>query len=1195
VRLRRRLRAPDDLPLRDVVTHTFTPEQADAIARRDGDLMLSANAGSGKTSVLVERFVASVIEDGLRPDQVLAITFTDKAAGELRARVRARLLELGEREGARQAEGAWITTFHGFCQRILRAHAVAAGLDPAFSVLEPAEARAAVREAFDAALAAFLADPRAAALDLAAAYTVDRLQRVVVTAHDALRSRGQTRPSLPEPRPADLRAAGAELERAQAAFAAELATAPNGGASVDAAREALQECGARLRVGDEVDIGAVKVGRTAAALKTPAADAYREACDRYARALADRRAVPALALVDELLGRYADAYAQAKRARTAVDFDDLELLCRDLLVAEPGIAAGYRDRFARIMVDEFQDTNPLQLELLELIARDNACTVGDELQAIYAFRHADVEVFRARRAALAAQGRAASLATNFRSRPEILGVLNRAFAPLHDHWVDLRPGRTDPPAAEPVVELLVTDADAWNGDAPAALGVGLPAASAVKQAEARLVAQRVGALVHEEGVAPRDVVVLLRASAEMGLYERALELAGLPTLAGGGRGWWARQQVRDLCHLLAALANPRDEEALLGLLASPMVGLTSDALALLALTARGAGRTIWEAVDDPALRLAPDDAERLAAFRTWFAAERERAPRLGLDEIMARGLRRTRYDLHVLALPRGARRLANINKLLRLAASYESRRGRDVRGFIDLANAELEADAREADAPVDLGGLDAVRLMTIHAAKGLEFPVVVVADLGRKGNLSPPDLHVDGDRVGLRLVDLEAKKATALDFDAIEAERRDADEAEERRVMHVAMTRAEERLILSGAARLGEHWPQPCPGAAPISWIGPALVPGIAALDVAEPEREHVVGELAALAAAAPGEAAASGRAGDAAPPGGPPRVRTVLNSPASGVLRLEAPAPVAPGEQLALALNGGAPAAAPPPATPLAEPESAPAPPAALSYSSLSRYAACPYRFHLERGLGLPEQPPPAHLREAPAETTPAPTLDLLLRGTLVHELLEGLDLRGGATIPDADAVRAIAAVHETELTDEDVADLQSMVEAFATSSLRARLAGARSIHREHAFAFVLTGGPLLNGFVDVIAREDDGSALIVDYKSDQVGDADLEALVEASYATQRRIYALAALRSGAPAVEVAHVFLERPGEPAVARYEQADADALDAELQARAAPLLAGEYPVAEVPHRGLCATCPGRDGMCSYPPELTDRELA
>jgi ATP-dependent helicase/nuclease subunit A len=1141
------------------VRRALTPEQADAIARRDGDLILSANAGSGKTFVLVERFVASVLDDGLRPDQVLAITFTDKAAGELRSRVRGRLLELGARDAAREAEGAWITTFHGFCQRILRAHAVAAGLDPAFTVLEPADGRAAQREAFDAALAGFLAEPRARALDLAAAYTVDRLQRMVVTAHDALRSRGQTRPELPEPRPADLGHASAALQQACAAFGDELARCPTNGARVDAAREALQTCAALLERGAEVDVEAVKVGRTAAALKTPAADAYRDACDAYAHALADRRAAPAVALVDELLGSYAEAYAAAKRARAAVDFDDLELMARDLLAAEPGIAAGYRERFERIMVDEFQDTNPLQLQLLELVARDNACTVGDELQAIYGFRHADVEVFRARRARLHGEGRAANLATNFRARPEILQALNQAFAPLHEHWVELRPGRDDAPAPAPVIELLITDHDAWSDDAPAALTVGLPAAGAAKLAEARLVAQRIGALVHEEGVAPRDIVVLLRAATDMGLYERALELAGLPTLSAGGRGWWARQQVRDLCNVLAALANPRDEEALLSLLASPMVGLSSDALALLALNAREGRTTIWEAANDLALEHAADDAGRLDAFRAWFAAERERAPRLGLDEVLQRAIRRTRYDLHVLALPRGARRLANVHKLLRLAAAYEARRGRDVRGFIDLATAELDADAREVDAPVDLGGLDAVRLMTIHAAKGLEFPVVVVADLGRRANLSAPDLHVADGRVGLRLVRLGGGRDHAFDFDAIEAERRAADEDEERRIAHVAMTRAEERLILSGAARLGENWPQPGAGAPPLSWIGPALVPKVAWLDAAEPVRDQGL-------------------------------VRTVLNSPASGVLRLEAPAPVAPGEQLALALNGGAPAAAPPPAPPLAEPILTPPPPTALSYSALSRYAACPYRFHLERGLGLPAQAVPPHLRD---DDAPAPGLDLLVRGTIVHELLEGLDLRAGG-VPDADAVRAVAAVHEAEPSDSDVADLQAMVGAFAGSELRARLAAASAVHREHAFAFVLTDGPLLNGFVDVIATEPDGTALIVDYKSDHVGDSDLQALVEASYGAQRRIYALAALRAGAPAVEVAHVFLERPGEPAVARYEQADADALDAELRAHAAPLLAGEYPVAAEPHRSLCATCPGRAGMCSYPPELTDREL-
>ena len=132
------------------------------------------------------------------------------------------------------------------------------------------------------------------------------------------------------------------------------------------------------------------------------------------------------------------------------------------------------------------------------------------------------------------------------------------------------------------------------------------------------------------------------------------------------------------------------------------------------------------------------------------------------------------------------------------------------------------------------------------------------------------------------------------------------------------------------------------------------------------------------------------------------------------------------------------------------------------------------------------------------------------------------------------------------------------------------------------------------MNGVVDVLAEEAGGTALVVDYKSDRVGDADLEALVEASYGVQRRIYGLACLRAGAPAVEVVHVFLERAGEPVVHRYEAADAPGLERDLRERAAGLLAGEFPVAAVPHRGLCATCPGRAGLCSHPPERTDRSV-
>src|SRR4051794_40898302 len=166
----------------------FTPAQAEAIGDRSRSLLVSANAGSGKTSVLVERFVRAVREDGVDPARILAITFTDKAAAELRERVRRRFLELGDRDGARATEGAFVSTIHGFCARILRAHPLAAGLDPRFAVLDEARASRLREEAFAAALRAFLASDRREALDLAAAYGADRLRTAIVATHEALRS-----------------------------------------------------------------------------------------------------------------------------------------------------------------------------------------------------------------------------------------------------------------------------------------------------------------------------------------------------------------------------------------------------------------------------------------------------------------------------------------------------------------------------------------------------------------------------------------------------------------------------------------------------------------------------------------------------------------------------------------------------------------------------------------------------------------------------------------------------------------------------------------------------------------------------------------------------------------------------------------------------------------------------------------------
>jgi ATP-dependent helicase/nuclease subunit A len=1127
----------------------LTPEQADAVARRRGRLLVAANAGSGKTTVLVERFVRAILNDGLEPDAILAITYTDKAAGEMRTRVRARLLELGERRRAQDTEAAWISTIHGLCTRILRAHAVAAGLDPVFVTLDAAETRALRDRAFDTALAALLADGRAQALDLVAAYTPDNLRAMVFAAFDQLRSAGQTHPRVPAVTvDADLDA----LEQAVrvAALAAQAEIGPHAsGKTVDAARAALERC-AKLP------------GTRASALAGDACAAYRDAHEGWLQAGRDVRAAGALELIGELLAGFDEAFAAAKLAVSGLDFDDLQLRARDLLRDAPAIAEGYAQRFASIMVDEFQDTSPLQLDILDRLDRDNTFVVGDARQSIYGFRHASVALFTARREALARDGLATTLAANFRSAPALIAALNDAFGPVFGAGATpLAPGRDAPATDAAPVELLITDTDGWHaGDAPD-LGV-LPARHAWRRAEARLVAQRVGDLIASGRFAAREIAVLVRAATDLATYERALGDRGVATLASGGRGFWARQQVQDLTSYLAALVNPRDEASLLGVLASPLVGISSDGLALLASAARRSHTSVWDQLADPP-PLPDGDAEAVRAFAIALAAERERAPRLGLGELLERVIARTRYDERVLTLPGGRRRLANVHKLIRLATEFEERHGRDVRGLVERANAELEAAAaREPDAPVDLAGLDAVRLMTIHAAKGLEFDVVVVADLGRQGNHNPPLLLLGDDgRVGLQLYDLNAAPAQALERDALLAAQREAEAAEERRVLYVACTRARELLVLSAGAPVAK-WPNERFGAPPIVWLGPAFVPDLAARlhDDAPAQRIGAV-ELVRNAVDTVGTVLR-----EASPPPRAPTPASALSAAGDG----QPPLPGLPGE--------AARSASPVPT---------------LSYTALSSYAQCPYRFYLERILRLPADEPPAALAALAPTQPDAAGFEAMLRGTLAHELLEETDLRAPQP-PARERIDAIAARHETALDDAGADDLSRLVQAAIDSPLLRRVGAADDVRREHRFSFVLgDDGPLVNGIVDVLARERSGAALVVDYKTDAVAsDADLEAAVQRSYGVQRRIYALAALRDGATSVEVCHLYLERPSEPVIARYEGADVPALQAQVIEHASGLLAGAFAPTPEPYLALCATCPGRAALCEHPPELTER---
>jgi hypothetical protein len=237
---------------------------------------------------------------------------------------------------------------------------------------------------------------------------------------------------------------------------------------------------------------------------------------------------------------------------------------------------------------------------------------------------------------------------------------------------------------------------------------------------------------------------------------------------------------------------------------------------------------------------------------------------------------------------------------------------------------------------------------------------------------------------------------------------------------------------------------------------------------------------------------------------------------------------------------------------------------------------------------LGLPSEPPPAP--ETPQEERTG--LEPLVRGGLAHALLEEIDF-GRPDPPDAETVAALAERQGVRVTAEDVEDLRAIVGAFARSPLCERLAAASAVRREAGFAFSLEpagGGSLVNGFVDVIATEAGGGRLIVDYKTDRLDGADPVEILDRDYATQRIVYALAALRDGAPRVDVAYCFLERPSEPVVRGYTAADADALTEQVVSLARGVLDERYEVTERPHRDLCADCPGRRALCSYSEERT-----
>jgi ATP-dependent exoDNAse (exonuclease V) beta subunit len=1085
-------------------------DQQSAVEAR-GEVFVSAGAGTGKTAVLVERFVRAVCDEGLDVESLLVITYTRKAAGELRSRIRAGLADRGRPELGRELDGAWISTIHGLCARLLRAHPFAVGIDPGFHELDEEHGAVLRGEAFDRALEAFCAAPGEERLTLLAVYGSGRLRKMLTGVYETLRSAG--RPLvLDVGEPADLDERLAALREAARCLLADPGATESQVAAAQAALD-LPSLPETL-----IDLAALRARGVRAAT-------FEEARKAVEHGALELSATRDRALLQELLDLFAAEYAAAKERESALDFEDLQLLARDLLASDERVREAEQLRFRAMMVDEFQDTNALQCDLIDLLAGGpgkEVFYVGDEFQSIYAFRHADVGVFRGRRERAAQR---LTLTENYRSRPEVLAAVNHVFGEeFGDGYQPLAAsGEFPDPVFGHPVELLVTDKESYRDSG-----------EHWRRAEARGVARRVRELVDAGAATPGEIVMLFAAGTDAEWYEEELRALGLPTYRATGRRYFGQQQVVDLLMYLRLLRNRYDDEALAAVLASPMVGVSNDALVLIR---RHAGRRPLFTGIERSLpeAFAAEDERLVRAFKQRYERLVVASARVSLERLAELVVSGHDYDLAVLARWDGARRYANLRKLMRLARTYEEVRGRDLEGFLGFIRDQEALGAAQLEAVSEEEGGDAVRLLTIHAAKGLEFKVVVVADAGRDlGGPAASDEIValaDG-RLGFKAVNPVSGERTAVfGYDEVAGAGREAARAERLRLYYVAMTRAIDRLVVSGA--VGESRDTP------IGWV-------LSQLDC---------------------EAELTGGAD----------LLELERGGATFLVRVDrfAPAPVAVPDPLPvvdtqLALFDELPVGSAPRGWQLPELVPPPVPGLhrvrQLSYSALALFDRCSYRYYAERVAGLRERRSSAGGEGGLAGTE---------IGDAVHRLLELVDLHEPSP-PDVELVRG----WYPQVGDEELERIAHFVQSYCDSELARRVASLPGIRPERPFAFV-HDGVLVHGRLDVLQRDGD-RALVVDYKTNVLGERTPEEIVESDYRLQRLVYALACLRAGADDVEVVYAFLERPDATVAATFSREDGERLETELSAAIARIDAGEFT--PTPGEFTCSGCPALDVVCA-----------
>ena len=863
--------------------------ETDADARRliatalDDTLVVEAAAGTGKTTELVGRIVRILAEGRTTVEKIVAVTFTEKAAGELKLRLRERLdrertaVTNEESRGLLDAaltrlEEAHISTIHGFCAELLRERPVEARIDPLFEVLtEPAAARL-FDDAFGRWLQEELADPpeglRRALRRTAFGGNDGPIDRVRSAAWELTGWRDFTGDWARNPfdRPREIADTVALLHEA-----ADLTRNPSSRtdplySSTEAARRLSDEIRLQQEFGERdapdydgweaglIDLSRdralnnVRHGRGALYKEGVRRDAVLEAVEQLRSRLdqlrMDADADLAALLQRELRGA-TTRYEELKAAAGALDFLDLLVRARDLVRGNPLVRRGFQQRFTHIFVDEFQDTDPLQAEILLLLAADNEAEtdwrkvrpvpgrlflVGDPKQSIYRFRRADVGIYRAVATQLERHGaRPLRLKTSFRSVPEIQSFVNAAFAPvmtddeltLQAPYVPLARSRAALPNQPAIVALPVPAPYATKYVSGAAIDKSLP--GAVGAMVDWIVNHSGWQITERSGTAPvkaaaKHICLLFRRFVSWQTdvtrpYVEALEARGISHVLVGGRAFHEREEIEAIRAALAAVEWPDDELSVFATLRGPFFAITDEHLLEWSYrfgrkTDKGFRRHVFHPhrIPDVFARDTPVDVEHLRPIagalqllkrlhrhrNSVFADAGDTREWGGASGVLHELLRATRAHVGFALRIGGEQALANVLHVAELARQYELDGGISFRGFVEELRTAAET-AQAAEAPILEEDSDGVRMMTVHKAKGLEFPIVVLVDLTCR--LSRPDagrwIDPSGQICAIRLAGWAP--TDLLLHGAIEAAR---DRAEGERLAYVAATRARDVLIV---------------------------------------------------------------------------------------------------------------------------------------------------------------------------------------------------------------------------------------------------------------------------------------------------------------------------------------------------------------------------------------------------------------